>query len=340
MDLLSPVRPLVDAAIGSVCTACVVRVERVGRGETYAAGSLDPGGEDAPCTSGTLFDLASLTKLASAALVLTYVRDGTLAFDTPFAELVPAFPRREVTLLQVLTHTAGLAWWVPLYKEARGLEAIVAHAAAFPLAHEPGATLVYSDLGYIMLTSGMERLGDKPYERLVEERVLAPLGIASVEMRYLPDERERCAATELDIAWRGHRLRGEVHDENAYAMGGVAAHAGLFGTARAVAKLIAAFRDGAVIGDELAAEARREHASAEGGRYGIGVQLKAREDSLLGRYFSADSYGHTGFTGTSLFVDPERDLTVVLLTNRVYSGRVDEPIRALRIAVHEAVSAT
>ena len=336
--LLSPVRPLVDAAIGSVCTACVVRVERGGRAETYAAGSLDPEGEDAPCTSDTLFDLASLTKLATAALVLTYVRDEALAFDTPFVELVAAFPRRDVTLLQVLTHTAGLAWWVPLYKEARGLEAVVARASVEPLAHEPGPTFVYSDLGYIMLTSGMARLGDKPYERLVEERVLGPLGVASVEMRYLPDEPERCAATELDQEWRGRRLRGEVHDENAFAMGGIAGHAGLFGTARAVAKLMAVFREGAAIGGKLASEARREHASGENGRYGIGVQLKAREGSLLGRYFSADSYGHTGFVGTSVFVDPERDLTVVLLTNRVYFGRADEPIRAFRVAVHEALT--
>ncbi len=338
-DLLAGARPNVDAAIGEACTACVLRVERGGIGETYATGSLDPEGDDAPCTSGSLFDLASLTKIATAALALTFVREGKLAFETPFADVVAEFEPREPTLLQVLTHTAGLeGGWVHLYREATGLGAMVARAAAVPLAHPPGTAFVYSDLGYIMLSAGLARLGGKPFARLVEQRVLGPLGIAPAEMRYLPDDPSRCVATERD-PWRGRRLRGEVHDENAYAMGGVAGHAGLFGTARAASKLIAAFRDGAVIGGELASLARREHAvDRDGARYGIGLQLKTREGSSLGRYFSADSYGHTGFTGTSVFVDPERDLTVVLLANRVYFGRQDEPIRRLRIEVHEALT--
>lgn len=336
-DLLSRARPVVDAAIGNVCTACVLRVERDGEARTYAAGTLEPGADDALCVEESLFDLASLTKLATTALVLTYVRDGALALGTPLAELAPEFADSRVTLEQVLTHTAGLAWWRHFYKEASGLDEIVRLAAREPLAYPPGRGYAYSDLGYIMLTAGLARIGGKPFRDLLEERVLRPLGIET--LRYGPVDRARCAATELDGVWRQRRLRGEVHDENAFAMGGVAGQAGLFGTAADVAALARVYRDGALVGADLAREATRERAVGPNARRGLGVALKAPDGAMCGRHFSPSSFGHSGFTGTSLWVDPQRELTVVLLTNAVYFGRDDEPIYRFRVAVHEAVSA-
>jgi len=146
-------------------------------------------------------------------------------------------------------------------------------------------------------------------------------------------------ATERDDEWRKKRLRGQVHDENAYAMGGTAGHAGLFGTAADVAAIARVYRDGAVIGNELARLARTEHVRDDNVRRGLGLALRAPRDAMVGRYMSIDTYGHTGFTGTSLWIDPAIDLTVIILTNRVYFGRKnDDAIYRFRIAVHEAVS--
>ncbi len=333
---------IVDRAIGTLCTACVVRVEHAGTVETYAAGSLCPDPDappDGPCTPGSRFDLASLTKLATTALLLSFVRDRLLGLDTPLREIVPDFRggrKDQVTLAEVLTHTAGLRWWKPLWQEARSIDEAVWLAAAEPLARDPG-TFAYSDLGYVMLTAGLAHAGGGGFRALIRERVLAP--VEATDCDFVPTHPAACVATERDTGWRGRRIRGEVHDENAFAMGGVSGHAGLFGTAADVAAIGRIFRDGAVIGNELAALARQEHARGDNVRRGLGLALRAPDGPMVGRHFGADAFGHTGFTGTSLWVDPDQDLTVVLLTNRVYFGRMnDDAMYRFRIDVHEAVS--
>jgi len=342
-DLAEPARQIVADAVGSLFTACVLRVERRGEVGSLAAGTLCPdprAGADEACTVDTLFDLASLSKLATTALTLSFVREKALSLDTPLRELVPDFhggQKDDVRLAHVLTHTAGLKWWVPLWKEVRSCEEAVWRAAQEPLEQRIGE-IRYSDLGYIMLTAGLASVGGAPFADLVRQRVLGPVETGSCD--YGPRPPERCAATEEDAEWRRKRLRGEVHDENAYAMGGVAGHAGLFGTAGDVAALARIYRDGAVIGNALAAEARRVQAKDKEARRGLGLALRAPEGAMVGRYFSADAYGHSGFTGTTLWIDPRLDLTVILLTNRVYFGRTnDDALYRFRIAVHEAVSA-
>ena len=342
-DLAAPARSVAEAAIGSLCTACVVRVERHGEVDKFAIGTLCPdprAGPDAPCTVDALFDLASLTKLATTALVLSLVKDKVLTLDTPFSELVPDFHggrKDDVTLKHVLTHTAGLKWWLPLWKEAQSREEAVWRAAQEPLAQDLG-TFTYSDLGYIMLTGGLATIGGAPFADLMRERVLGP--VEALNADFGPRLSERCVATEEDTEWRMRRLRGEVHDENAFAFTGTSGHAGLFGTAADVAAIARVFRDGAVIGNDLAALARTEHVKEKNVRRGLGLALRAPDGPMVGRHFGVDSYGHTGFTGTSLWIDPQLDLTVVLLTNRVYFGRGnDDATYRFRIAVHEAVSA-
>ena len=341
-DLAGPARPIAEAAIGSLCTACVVRVERRGEVDEFAIGTLCPdprAGPDAPCTVDALFDLASLTKVATTALVLSFVKDKILALDTPFSELVPDFHggrKDDVTLTHVLTHTAGLKWWLPLWKEAQSREEAVWRAAQEPLAQDLG-TFTYSDLGYIMLTQGLATIGGQPFADLMRDRVLNP--VEAINADFGPRLSERCVATEEDTEWRMRRLRGEVHDENAFAFTGTSGHAGLFGTAADVATIARVFRDGAVIGNDLAALARTEHVKEKNVRRGLGLALRAPDGPMVGPHFSVDAYGHTGFTGTSLWIDPQLDLTVVLLTNRVYFGRGnDDATYRFRIAVHEAVS--
>ncbi len=174
--------------------------------------------------------------------------------------------------------------------------------------------------------------------RVARERVLGP--VEAKTCAFGPRPPLGCAATERDETWRRTRLRGEVHDENAFAVGGVAGHAGLFGTAADVAAIARVYRDGAVIGDDLAALARTEQVRDGNVRRGLGLALRAPRDAMVGRHFGIDAYGHTGFTGTSVWIDPALGLTVVLLTNRVYFGRDnDDALYRFRIAVHEAVSA-
>jgi len=338
-DLAARAKPILDAAIGELCTAAVVRVERRGSVGMYAAGTLCPdpsAGPDGPCTAASLFDLASLTKLATTALVLSLVRERQLQLDMPFRELVRDFRggnKDRVTLRQVLTHTAGLAWWKSFWKEASSPEELVWLAAREPLAQDIGE-FRYSDLGYIMLTAGLANVAGKPFREVIRERVLDVVEARSCE--FGPRPAEECAATEEDTEWRRKRLRGEVHDENAYAMGGVSGHAGLFGTAADVAAIIRAYRDGAVIGNELRDLARTEQYRGDNVRRGIGLVLRPPEGLP---FFSVDAFGHTGFTGTSVWVDPAKDLTIVLLTNRVYFGRTnDEELYRFRVAVYEALA--
>ncbi len=341
-DLLARAPGIVDAAVGGVCTGCVLLVEHGGERATYAAGTLCPdpeAGPDAPCTAGSLFDLASLTKLATGALCLALVRDHVVELTMPLREIVPDFrgPGKDaVTIAHVLTHTAGLRWWKPLYREATSTDEAVWLAAQEPLAQSVG-TFTYSDLGYVMLASGLEVAGGAPFTDQIRERVLDPVGAETCD--FGPRPPGSCAATERDETVRHRRVRGEVHDENAYAMGGVAGHAGLFGTAADVAAIARVFGAGAVIGNDLAALARREHARGGNARRGLGIALRAPEGPMCGRFFGLDAWGHSGFTGTTLWVDPALDLLVVLLTNRVYFGRDnDEEVYRFRIAVHEAVS--
>ena len=338
-DIAAAAKRILDEAIGALCTAAVVRVERRGSVDTYAAGTLCPdpsAGPDGPCTATSLFDLASLTKLATTALVLSFVRERQLELDMPFRELVPDFRggnKDRVTLRQVLTHTAGLAWWKSFWKEASSAEEIAWLAAREPLAQDIGE-FRYSDLGYIMLTAGLAHVAGEPFRALMHERVLDIVEARSCE--YGPRPAEECAATEEDTESRRKRLRGEVHDENAYAMGGVSGHAGLFGTATDVAAIIRVYDEGAVIGNELRDLARTEQYRGDNVRRGIGLVLRPPEGLP---FFSVDTFGHTGFTGTSVWVDPAKDLTLVLLTNRVYFGRAnDEELYRFRVAVYEALA--
>jgi CubicO group peptidase (beta-lactamase class C family) len=319
-----------------------VRIERKGQVESHAAGTLcpDPSAPpDAPCTADAIFDLASLTKLATTALLLSFVRERALSLETPLRELVPDFRggrKDDVTLAHVLTHTAGLRWWLPLWQEVHSIEEAAWRAAQEPLAQDVG-TFTYSDLGYIMLTAGLASAGGGPFDGLVSDRVNGP--IEAPTLSFKPSDPTRCVATEVDPSLGRGRIRGTVHDENAYAMGGIAGHAGLFGSAADAAAIARVFRDGAVIGNDLAALARTERAKAENVRRGLGLALRAPIGPMTSDGWSLSSYGHTGFTGTSLWIDPSADLTVVLLTNRVYFGRTnDDAMYRFRIAIHEAAA--
>jgi CubicO group peptidase (beta-lactamase class C family) len=264
-----------------------------------------------------------------------------------------------VTFRHLLTHTSGLPPWQPVYRAAGGTppppdqpdpetpaerrsRALTA-LCAYPFVGIPdGRTVRYSDVGYMLLGEAVMRLtgGDVPSD--ADDR---GAGVLYNPLRDHAIPRERIAPTEDDPAWRGRRCWGEVHDENACGLGGVAGHAGLFGTAEAVARFGEAWRTGAVggIAPGVRAEAVREQVQDGETRRGLGFALRAHGESMVGRYASADTFGHSGFTGTTLWIDPHAEWVIALLTNRVYPGRDHDGaaggITAFRMAAHEAIAA-
>lgn len=298
-----------------------------------------------PVTADTLYDLASLTKVvATTTMAMILVDEGRLDLDRPVRDFLPGFqgPGKElVTIRHLLTHSSGLDATSPLYKEVRGRAAFLERIEAMDLSYAPGSRSVYSDLGIILLGEILERVAGQPLDAFVRDRVFEPLGMRDTMFRPPPELRPRIAPTEID-PWRGRLVHGEVHDENAFAMGGVAPHAGLFSTAGDLARFGQMLLNGGVLEgrrivsrETVALFTRR--AGIPGSDRALGWDTKSAEGSSAGTLFSPTSFGHTGFTGTSIWIDPERQLYVILLTNRVHPTRENNLIREVRPAVADAV---
>ncbi|MBN2371793.1 MAG: beta-lactamase family protein [Vicinamibacteria bacterium] len=294
----------------------------------------------------TLYDLASLTKVvATATIAMILVDDGVIDLESPVCRYLRGLRRRiseRVTVARLLSHSSGLPAWRPLYREVSGRQAYIDRICAIDLEYEPGARSIYSDLGFILLGAVIEAAAGVDFESLMRERVCEPLGMH--DTLYLPNDARRIniAPTERD-PWRGRILRGEAHDENAFAMGGVAPHAGIFGTAGDLARFArmmlgrGRFEGKRFISEEVVARFTRR-ADVPGSTFALGWDTPDRGGgySTAGALFSAESFGHVGFTGTSLWIDPMRDLFLVLLTNRVHPDRSNEKIREIRPAVADA----
>ena len=201
--------------------------------------------------------------------------------------------------------------------------------------------MVYSDLGMILLGEAIRRITRSALPQAFHELIFAPARLKHIGFQPLTKgiKLKEIAPTEDDTRWRGRRVWGEVHDENAAAMGGVAGHAGLFGTAAAVARFGEAWRTNEIhLRNELHQLAIAEQGVSGNERRGLGWELKQAEGSSAGARFSPDSFGHTGYTGTSLWIDPSRELVVALLTNRVYQGRHEAGIHEFRRRTHDILA--
>ncbi|MDR7446839.1 MAG: serine hydrolase domain-containing protein [Armatimonadota bacterium] len=305
---------------------------------------------------GALFDLASLTKvLCTVPVILRLCADGRVDLDEPLRRWLPELEGAsagQATLRQALAHTTGLPAWRPLYLHAHGREAVVRAIAAVPLEAVPGSRVLYSDLGMLLAGFAAERAAGVRVDVLFQEHVAAPLGLREAGFRLPPDGRNRCAATEEGNAyergmageagrsfrWREGVIVGEVHDGNAYyALDGVAPHAGLFSPASEVVRAgVAWLRPGRWLPEGWVAEALRDQRrGARGEPRGLGWVLHHREAFFAA--FGPRSFGHTGFTGTAVAGDPDRELVAVLLTNRVHPY-VREGIEGFRRAFFDAVA--
>lgn len=315
-----------------------------------------------PVDAATRYDLASLSKVVGTLpSLLALLHTGEVSLDDPVRKFfsqagwfqIPSLG--DATLRQLLTHTSGLPAWRPLFAEVSSRLTALGSVLQTPLSHtpinhtpthptpldHPSGRVVYSDLGFMLLGAVVERVSGARLDAFAREHVFGPLGMAATA--YGVADGAAVAATE-DCGWRGRLLEGEVHDENAFVFDGVAGHAGLFGTAADLARYAQAWLrlEAPFASAELLREATREHAVGDQGtrhrvRRGLGWQL-AGAGSSAGRFTSLTAYGHTGFTGTSLWLDPGRDRFAVLLTNRVHPSRAcGENIHALRVAFHDAL---
>ncbi|MEZ5962854.1 MAG: glycoside hydrolase family 3 N-terminal domain-containing protein [Planctomycetota bacterium] len=342
-ELVEHVRTCLEGAVadhafpGAVCAVArrgtVVATVAVGR-ETYAA--------DAPAVrADSKFDLASLTKVcATLPATLRLCAAGKLSLDTRVAELLPDFvgPGKDrVTVRHLLTHSAGLVSWLPLFRTCEGKEAVVRAAIDEGLRTEPGTDTVYSDLGLILLMACLERASGRDFGALVRDEVFAPLGMAHAGFGVAGTEIAGAVPTEA-CKWRSRVLRGEVHDENAFAMGGTSGHAGLFATADDVLRVGCVFLAGGCgyLPPALAQVAIQRAELPPGSSRALGWDTFVAGGSG-GSKLGANAFGHTGFTGTSIWCDPATDLCVVLLSNRVHPTRVNAKIKEVRRRLHDLV---
>jgi beta-N-acetylhexosaminidase len=301
--------------------------------------------DDAPeVRTDTLYDLASLTKVVvTTTTAMILVDEGRLDLSRPVSAFLPRFRGAEkdkVTVQDLLTHSSGLDWGAPLYKDTKGKQAFVDRIEAMDLTYPPGTKSLYSDLGVILLGEILERVAGEPLDGFAQKRILEPLGMKDTRYRPGSELLARIAPTERD-PWRGRVVHGEVHDENAFAMGGVAPHAGLFGTAPDLARFAQMLLNGGVL--EHHRIASREVVEQFTRKAGVPDSSRAlgwdtpSPNSSAGDRLSPRSFGHTGFTGTSMWIDPERKLFVILLTNRVHPTRENNAIFEVRRAVADSV---
>ena len=309
----------------------------------------------------TLYDLASLTKpLVTALLALRLAEEGMLPLEVPVSRWMEELlepPKDRITVLDLLLHRAGFAAWAPLYLEVKApiLQRYAQAVARRPLESPPGTRVVYSDLGFLVLGALLERVTGHGFAALAGRHVLHPLGIP--DLLFLPRGADvaRAAATERgneherrkagiadagDGRFRpGRVLCGEVHDGNAAALGGVAPHAGLFGTSRAVAAVAGEYlRGGTLLGMALKGLAGADLTPGTASHRTAAFELAANPGSAAQGALDAEAFGHTGFTGTSVWIEPRRERIYVLLTNRVHPQVRDLNMNAVRRRFHAAAA--
>lgn len=287
----------------------------------------------------TLFDLASLTKVvATTTMALMTYDEGALALDAPVSRYLPELADRgpgKATVRQLMDHTAGFVRWRPYYRECSSREEVVRAVLHEELVTPPGTVREYSDVHYILLGEIISRVAGQTLDTLAHQRIFEPLGLADTLFNPSDWLRERCASTEMDAA-TGEPVRGVVHDENARAMGGVSGHAGLFSTAYDLARFAQCMlRRGKPLLTDRAFEAMMTREDAEGSRW-LGWDAVS-EGGYLSGIFGPRAFGHTGFTGTSLWIDPDPGAFIVVLTNAVHPWRRgDDATMQTRIESYQA----
>jgi beta-N-acetylhexosaminidase len=306
-----------------------------------------------PVRADTIYDIASLTKpIVTTTSVMILVQQKRLDLDAPLSRLLPEWStaakndpnpawRSRVTPRMLLLHDSGLPAHRDFYKNAKGHDGVLALVLAEPLVHEPGKQIEYSDLGFILLGEIVQRLTGELLAEFARKEIFSPLGMKNSLFNPPRALRASIPPTENDLSYRKRLIQGEVHDQNAWAMGGIAGDAGLFSTAGDVAVFAQMILNGGiyahhrVVSRATIAEFAAHRAIGNFART-LGWDV-ALDPAATGRFFSARAFGHYGFTGTSLWIDPERNLFIILLTNRVNPSVENIKIRRVRPELHDAI---
>jgi serine-type D-Ala-D-Ala carboxypeptidase len=296
-------------------------------------GSLSWAGDSPAVDEKTIYDLASLTKvIATTTAVMVLYDEGKIDLDAPVRSYVPAFSgggKERVTVRHLLTHRSGLPAGRDLWRSASSPAEARRQVLETPIYCRPGDCFEYSDLGADVLGFVVETVAGERMDKFLEQRVYGPLGMTDTYFRPPTSVKWRVAPTEVSPP-RGYPLKGEVHDENAYALGGVAGHAGLFSTAADLSIYAQMMINGGEYGGVrvIADSTVKLFTRREAGTRALGWDTCNNRGSC-GSLMGEEAYGHTGFTGTSLWVDPERDLFVILLTNRVHAAKAQRPAKVI-----------
>jgi len=323
-----------------------------GKLSVHAYGNLRYDAKSPAVKPDTMYDIASLTKVVVTTTLVEKLFEGDfpspLSLDAPIERYLPEWSsgpqpdwRHKVTVRNLMTHTSGLPPFKEYWRTSTSREETLRRIFAEPLEYEPGTKVVYSDLGIILMAEIIQRLTGEPLEKLASEYIFGPLGMKNSMYNPPKDLWPEIAPTEFDSQLRHRLVQGEVHDENAYVIGGVSGHAGVFSTAPDLAAFCQMLLNGGVYGHQRVlrratiAEFTAPQPLAKNSRT-LGWVVPT-ENSSSGHYFSSHSYGHTGFTGTTIWIDPDRQLFVVLLTNRVHPTRENHKIAEVRPAVHDAI---
>jgi len=297
---------------------------------------------------GTLFDLASLTKVvATTAMAMVLYERGLLDLEAPVMAIIPEFVaaspdndprRREVTLRMLLAHSSGLPAYEKLFLRHQTRESLLQAAVTTRLTAEPGTRAEYSDIGFIVLGIALERLADEPLGEFHQREIFGPLGMAHTTFNPVAELRDKIPPTADDRSFRHRIIQGEVQDENASVLGGIAGHAGVFSTAHDLALFAHAMLNGRypILRPETVELFSHRESTPAGSTRALGWDTPSTP-SQSGKHFSSRSFGHLGYTGTSLWVDPERQLSVTLLSNRTWPDCQNQAIKQIRPAFHDAV---
>jgi len=292
----------------------------------------------------TLFDLASVTKVVATTTMATILYErGWLDLDAPVAGIVPEFGgasevRRSVSFRMLLAHSSGLPAYEKLFLRANTREELLRAGFTARLTADPGTRAEYSDIGFIILGAALERIAEEPLDRFCQREVFGPLGMTRTTFNPPAEMRAQIPPTADDRTFRKRIIQGEVQDENASVLGGVAGHAGLFATAEDVARFAHGMLEGGkpILRPETAALFTRRESAPAGTSRALGWDTPSAP-SQSGKHFSAASFGHLGYTGTSLWIDPEREVSVTLLTNRTWPDCANQAIKQVRPKFHDAV---
>jgi CubicO group peptidase (beta-lactamase class C family) len=328
------------ASVAITHSAKLVGLRTVGR-FTYDQGSPQ-------VTTDSVFDLASVSKVvATTSMAMILYERGLLNLEMPVVGVLPEFGggssgddlrRREVTFRMLLAHSSGLPAYERLYLRAPTKDELVRETLLVPLKAAPGTHWEYSDIGFILLGLALERIAEDTLDRFCQREVFGPLGMLQTSFNPPSSWKSQIPPTADDQTFRKRIIQGEVQDENAGVMGGVAGHAGVFSSAAHVATFAHAMLSGGlpiVRSETLAVFTRRENSPAGTSR-ALGWDTPSAP-SQSGKYFSPESFGHLGYTGTSLWIDPQRKLSVTLLTNRTWPDCSNQAIREIRPRFHDAV---